>query len=159
MMRVSFLRNSHLLVSVALVIVGAVAEYAYVYWPSCSKVIIDRLQSQDRSWTALINEESCDGVLFSGDFTSGVDLMLTGRPSQIVSVLAVESSGNPSERPRVSWPSSNVLLVTMAAQSSLKVLTRQVGGVHVDLEFEPDYATRKSWLKTIGEKPGPLEAP
>ena len=83
--------------------------------------------------------------------------MPTGTQSHTVTVLGVDTGGNADERPRLVWSAPNVLLVTIPAQSYLKVLTRQVGGVHVSIEFEPSAATRAAWLKSEGLEPDPLE--
>ena len=115
--------------------------------------MIDGMPSATGLWTALVDEETC------ADIEANAKLMPSGRPSQVVTVLVIDTDGYPDQRPRVAWSAPNVLLVTVPAKSELQVLKRQVGDVRVDLKYEPTYATRTAWLKQDGLQPDPLEAP
>jgi hypothetical protein len=61
-----------------------------------------------------------------------------------------------NERPLVAWSASNVLRITVPLRSLLNILTRQAGGVRVDIHFDPDdLAARAAWLKQTNLPPDP----
>jgi hypothetical protein len=120
----------------------------------CSHTVIDRLPSPDGSWVAVIDEYTCDVGSFSTDITAEVHLVSTKSPLREIEVLGVDTGGNDNERPRVAWFAPSVLQVNVPQYSILKVLTRQVEGVQVDVRFDPlDPALRAIWLEQHGQPP------
>jgi hypothetical protein len=117
----------------------------------CTNVVLDRLPSPDGSWVAVTDEDICDVGSFSTDITAGVNLVSTIPPLRDIVVLGVDTGGNDNERPLVAWSAPDVLRVTMGLRSILKVLTRQVEGVRVNVQFDPDDPpARAAWLKQTG---------
>ena len=117
----------------------------------CTNVVLDRLPSPGGSWVAVTDEDICDVGSFSTDITAGVNLVSTIPPLRDIVVLGVDTGGNDNERPLVAWSAPDVLRVTMGLRSILKVLTRQVEGVRVNVQFDPDDPpARAAWLKQTG---------
>jgi hypothetical protein len=120
--------------------------------PRCTNAILDRLPSPDGAWVAVIDEDTCDvGLLAMTDITAGVHLVSTKPPLRDIAVLGVDTGGHDDDRPRVGWSAPDVLRATVGLRSILKVLTRQVEGVRVNVQFDPDDpAARAAWLKQTG---------
>ncbi len=149
----------HVLMIAALIGTLLVTRYLYKFLPGgCTYVITDGVPSPTGSWTALVEATTCNNVP-SISITADAELMPTGHASRAVFLLVLDTSGYPDERPRIAWSAPNTLLITLPARSNLRVLTRQVGDVRIDLKFSPNYATRKAWLRNYGMDPDPLEKP
>ena len=120
--------------------------------PRCTNAVLDRLPSPDGAWIAVIDEDTCDvGLLAMTDITAGVNLVSTKPPLRDIAVLGVDTGGHDDDRPRVAWSAPDVLWVTVPLRSILKVLTRHVEGVRVNVQFDPDDAeARAAWLKETG---------
>jgi hypothetical protein len=115
--------------------------------------ILVSLPSPTGAWTAIINEETVEGLLLTS-INADVALISKDNPAEPIDLLGVDTSGHAEARPRISWSAPNVLRVTVPNISYLKVLTRHADGVDVDLHFEPDDpAARAAWLKKIGQPP------
>ena len=117
-----------------------------------------RVPSPDGAWTAQIDEVDHSNGIGGDSIIAGVTLMPTDNPRRATYVLSTDTGGNDDERPRVLWTAPNVLQVTVYARSYLKLLTRQVGPVHIDLRFDPpDPAARAGFLHEMHMDPQPGE--
>ena len=147
----------------ALAVPAILAVGLAVLWdavrPRCDLVTLDRLPSPTGLWTAIPHESTCDvGLLAMTDIVAGVSLASKEFPLREVDLLGVDTGGHDDERPRLAWSAPNVLQVTVPNLSFLKVLTKHVDGIVVDLRFDPDDpAARRSWRKKNRWEPEPLD--
>jgi hypothetical protein len=126
--------------------------------PGCTSVVLDRLPSPDGAWVAVSEEFTCEMGFSMSDIAVGVRLVATKPPLQDVHLIGVDTGGNEDERPRAAWLAPNVLRITVPLNSLLHILTRQAGGVRVDIHFDPDDpAARADWLKQTGQAPDPAD--
>jgi hypothetical protein len=159
--RPSFFRRPGCLI--ALGMLAAVVYGLSMLWdaikPGCRGGVLDRLPSPDGALIAVTDEFICDvGFLPSTVTPAGVDLVTTKPPFRDTRLLVVDTGGYADQRPSVAWAAPNVLRITVPLHSLLHILTRQAGGVRVDIHFDPDDpAARAAWLKQTNQSPDPPE--
>jgi hypothetical protein len=104
----------------------------------CSHVVIDRFPSPDGYWVAVIDEYTCDVGSFSTIITDELHLVSIRYSLPDINLLGVDTNGNVSERPRVTWTAPNALQVTVPLEDYLRFRNRSVEGLQVDIRFDPD---------------------
>lgn len=123
---------------------------------SCEEAIVARLPSPDGAWEAVLDQSTCPVGLGGASIVAGVNLVSMRDPARTADLLGVDTGGHHDERPRLAWTAPDVLQVTVYDRSYLKVLTREFGGVRVDLRFDPDDpADRAAWRREHGMSPEP----
>ncbi len=123
---------------------------------TCEHAIVARVPSPDGAWEARVDEATCGVGLGGMDITAEAHLVSTRGPARFADLLGVDTGAHEDERPRLEWTAPDVLQVTVPNRSFLKVLTREFGGVRVDLRFDPDDpADRTAWRLKYGMSPDP----
>ena len=124
----------------------------------CECTILARLPSPDGAWTAEL-EEYVYHVGIGGDpLLDGVLLRPANNPRRATFVLNIDTTGSVAERPRLAWTAPHILRVTVNARSWLKLNTRDVGPIHIDLRFDPpDPAARAEFLHWAHMDPQPRD--
>jgi len=119
----------------------------------CTGTDLTQLASPDGAWAATVVELWCESPFVTGvDTEVRLDSALDRTRS--AEILSVENGGHVETRPQIVWTAPNVLQITVRNFSILKVLTRQYGGVSIDLRFDPhDPAARAAWLRTHDMEP------
>lgn len=103
-----------------------------------------------------MDETVCLYGMGVGYVLAEAQLVSTRDPAHAADLLGVDTGGHHDERPRLAWTAPDVLQVTVYDHSYLKVLTREFGGVRVDLRYDPDDpADRAAWLREHGMEPEP----
>jgi len=123
----------------------------------CEQMITDRVVSPDGAWEAVVDEFTCEAGPMMTSITAEVQLIAAHDPARATDVLGVDTGGHVDERPRLVWVGADVLQVTVPNLSYLKVLATRIGGVRVDVRFDPDDpATRAAWLREHALPPDQL---
>ena len=103
-----------------------------------------------------MDETACLYGMGVGAVTAGVNLVSTRDSARTAVLLGVDTGDHHDERPRLAWTAPGILQVTVYDHSYLKVLTREFGGVRVDLRFDPDDPDdRATWRREHGMSPNP----
>lgn len=122
----------------------------------CEKDIVARLPSLDGAWEAVLDQSTCLVGLGGASIVARVNLVSTRDPARTAVLLGVDTGGHGDEWPRLVWTAPDVLQVTVYDHFYLKVLTREFGGVQVDLRYDPDDpADRAAWQREHGMSPEP----
>ena len=124
----------------------------------CETAVLASLPSPQGAWTAVLDEYHCPADFGGDDIVAELTINPSNEPTRSTYVLNIDTAGHDDERPRVLWTAPHVLQVTVYARSYLKLLTRQVGPVHIDLRFDPpDPAARTAFLHETHQDPQPGE--
>lgn len=155
-----FLPSSGCLIALA-VLVTIMAGLGWKIWDTVrwefTDVVLDNLPSQDGSLVAVVDEKTDSGFFFAMTFIfAEVHLVTTKPPIRDILLLAVDTGGHVDDRPGVVWSAPNVLRITVPLYSYSTIVTRQAGGVRVDVRFDPDdLPARAAWLTKQGLPPDP----
>jgi hypothetical protein len=146
-----------------LVAVAAVVVTTWMRWeavkPHYTHVELGRLPSPDGAWVAVTDEDTIEPFWPPSAITvAGLRLVAMKPPLRDIGVLGVDTGGDDNDRPRVEWTAPRVLRVTVPLRSLLKVLTRKVDDVRIDVHFDPDDpAARAAWLNETNQGPDPVD--
>lgn len=112
--------------------------------------------SPDGAWKAyvdlIIHQNSGHRVLQAAD---RVYLMAMANPSDSAAVMLMTDLNEADDVfPRLEWITPEILRVTVANRSFVKVMRPEYRGVHVELRFDPDDpAARDAWLNSVKQPP------
>lgn len=122
----------------------------------CEEAVVARLPSPGGAWEAVLDQSICPVGLGGASIVARVNLVSTRDPARTAVLLGVDTGGHDDGRPRLVWTAPDVLQVTVYDRSYLNVLTREFGGVRVDLRYDPDNpANRAAWRREHGMSPEP----
>jgi hypothetical protein len=136
----------------------AATRAAPVAGDSCAHTIVATSVSPDGAWRAVVDEAVCESGGFASAVVATVGLGPVKGPARLTDLLGVDTGGHVEQRPRLLWAGDDVLRVTVANRSLLKILARGVGPVAVDVRFDPpDPEARATWLRSLGLPPDDRE--
>jgi hypothetical protein len=105
--------------------------------------------SPDGAWKSYVDETVYEGAL--PGFTAIIEtihLASLRTATDVAKILTVDTDGHTNDRPRIAWVSGNILQITAANESPVRIDHHQYKGVRTDLRFDPDDpAARGAWLK------------
>jgi hypothetical protein len=118
----------------------------------CDRMTVSMLLSPDNEWAAFVHQDICSDGFFVTVISNVVQIARRGEVSAKENdVLALDTAGNPEDRPLTQWLSAEKLQITIPNKSLIGLRKEKFQNIQVVIKFIPDDPPeRQRWLKELG---------